>query len=352
MKCEYCNKSSFVNYSHHLAKCELWKSKKRQILSSITKDFLFTEHIEKHNTLGKIAKNIGLRHTRELSAKLEEFNIPFLNSKNSEQFKQNKIEAAKITSKKKYGYEFHLTSGSQIREKLINNLKNNFGVTNVYQLDYVKDKIKQTCLKKYGYKSASSSHIIRNKVKNTCMKKYGVDNVWKRKDIIEKMKLKRFKKGRLTYSKQSQRFFDFIFECCNKSIQSNIYYAPHSKEFGKYSKKQYYFYDFVIPELKFCIEYHGNYYHANPRLYKENDIFYRKVKAKDIWKKDKEKIHFLKKIGFEIWVIWELDYLQNTDLYFAKILKRIQELSLQKHLNQKFIPKIFESNITKDSKND
>ena len=54
---------------------------------------------------------------------------------------------------------------------------------------------------------------------------------------------------------------------------STVYYSPKTKEFGKYCKesKRYYFYDFVLPDIKLCIEFNGDYFHANPKFFKECD---------------------------------------------------------------------------------
>ncbi|KKK48559.1 hypothetical protein LCGC14_3143890, partial [marine sediment metagenome] len=40
----------------------------------------------------------------------------------------------------------------------------------------VKEKIKQTCLKKYGVECSFQSKEIKEKIKQTCLKRYGVEN--------------------------------------------------------------------------------------------------------------------------------------------------------------------------------
>ena len=74
------------------------------------------------------------------------------------------------------------------------------------------------------------------------------------------------------------------------------------KEYGKYLKNGVYvFYDFVIPELKICIEYNGDYWYCNPNKY---DASYyhkqRKMLAKDIWEYDKIKKDVMLKEGMII----------------------------------------------------
>jgi len=44
------------------------------------------------------------------------------------------------------------------------------------------------------------------------------------------------------------------------------------KEFIVSSIDHVYFYDYVIPDLFFCIEFNGDYWHMNPNKYKENYV--------------------------------------------------------------------------------
>jgi DNA-directed RNA polymerase subunit RPC12/RpoP len=57
------------------------------------------------------------------------------------------------------------------------------------------------------------------------------------------------------------------------------------------------------------IEYNGDFWHMNPRLYTYNDINRRtKLTAKETWEKDRKKIDIAIDSGFDILVIWESDY--------------------------------------------
>jgi very-short-patch-repair endonuclease len=82
-----------------------------------------------------------------------------------------------------------------------------------------------------------------------------------------------------------------------------------------------YFYDFAIG--KKLIEVNGDYWHANPKIYDENKIFYfqnRSMTASEIWKKDKVKDSVAKDNGYKILRIWEKDIKNNQTKIIKKIL--------------------------------
>lgn len=84
-----------------------------------------------------------------------------------------------------------------------------YGVPNVFQLEEVKDKIKNTCLEKYGVEYPLQCEEVIEKVKNTCLKKYGVDNASKADKAIEKIretKIDRYGEdfGQVQYEKYKQ----------------------------------------------------------------------------------------------------------------------------------------------------
>jgi hypothetical protein len=70
---------------------------------------------------------------------------------------------------------------------IVSNIKK-YGVSNVFQLESIKNKIQHTNIDKYGVKFAIQSDEVKNKVKQTNIKKYGVDVPAKSEYIVRKMK--------------------------------------------------------------------------------------------------------------------------------------------------------------------
>lgn len=73
----------------------------------------------------------------------------------------------------------------------------------------------------------------------------------------------------------------------------------------------------------FVIEFNGDYWHANPNKYKENDIVHHKMMAKEIWEKDNNKIKLYNDLGYTVIIIWQSEYKQNKIEAVNKVIKLI-----------------------------
>ena len=62
-------------------------------------------------------------------------------------------------------------------QKSTNSFLQRYGVSNPFQMDEVKNKIKKTNLKKYGSTNPIQTPDVKNKIKNTSRFKYGRENV-------------------------------------------------------------------------------------------------------------------------------------------------------------------------------
>lgn len=110
------------------------------------------------------------------------------------------------------------------------------------------------------------------------------------------------------------------------------YSAAKEREFCVYDGRAF-LYDFVIPDLKLAIEFNGDFWHANPKVYSENDLLRFRgnaVTASEIWQRDSIKKAVLESRGFELHVIWESEYLEDKEEVLSKCLRWI--LNAQKSL--------------------
>jgi hypothetical protein len=91
----------------------------------------------------------------------------------------------------------------EVRNKIKNTMIKKYGVDNPLKSDIIKEKVKNTIIEKYGVDNISQLEYVRKsiseknkqnsdervlKIKDTCLEKYGVDNVFKDKNIQEKYK--------------------------------------------------------------------------------------------------------------------------------------------------------------------
>lgn len=128
------------------------------------------------------------------------------------------------------------------------------------------------------------------------------------------------------YSQISQELFQKLDDIVWST--RDIYYAVNDNgEYGVYDdlNKQYYFYDYVNTYSKKCIEFHGDMFHGNPKIYSESDtpnVFNRSITCREMWEHDKVKIDCLKRLrGIDTLVVWESEYRNDMDGQYMKCVE-------------------------------
>lgn len=182
-------------------------------------------------------------------------------------------------------------------------------------------RIDESNIKRFGAKNplskGTASYLKRNQ---TVLDKYGVENVFQ---ILDKF-IDDYGKCN-HYSKISN---------LNKKIKSSL--ESLNIDFSEEYRISYFresdnricckFYDFFIPSKNLLIEVNGDYWHANPRFYKENDVFSfpKSTKtAKEIWKLDEFKKNLAKVNNHDIVYIWESEIKRKTREEVNEIVKNI-----------------------------
>jgi very-short-patch-repair endonuclease len=169
--------------------------------------------------------------------------------------------------------------------------------------------------KKYEYCNKSKAQTLENYIK-----RYGDEGLEKFEQYISNNLV-------TGYSKSSQEFFDRLFKQYYQNKTNKIYFATYNKEFGILDKNSgtYRKFDFVDIDNKIIIEYNGDYYHANPKLYRPDDIisFHKGVKktAKEIWKNDEEKYDLARQRGFQVLYVWESDCKKDIDIVLSRCIQ-------------------------------
>lgn len=267
---------------------------------------------------------------------------------------QIRHEKRKISNMRKYGVEFTLQN-KDVRKRIVDTNLLKYGETTPLKNETIKNKIKETVYSKYGVDNVSKCESIKiqktattfsnygvayayqsdalmDKMKQTMLERYGVDHNSKRKSTLDKrsdtwmkkygIKNPIFKTNNSGVSKISQELFWKIYNSLTtKELKSKTYFHELNKEFDLGNADEYYRYDFVNTELKICIEFNGDYWHCNPELFEESykNTMLNKA-AKEIWEYDKNKLEFIKKQGYQIFVVWESEYEKNTEEILLKIM--------------------------------
>jgi len=126
------------------------------------------------------------------------------------------------------------------------------------------------------------------------------------------------------YSKVANDFFAQL--CKYVPDGYKIYYAGGgNKEYGIRNGDKYYLCDFVIPDLKICVEFYGDYWHCNPKKYNA-DFFHKQsgVTASVIWESDRQRIAAIERLReFTVLIVWESDWHEMFDVIKEKILHAV-----------------------------
>ena len=176
--------------------------------------------------------------------------------------------------------------------------------------------------------------------KKKCIEKYG-EELGLKKFNERQEKWQNTLKNKDNYieiliSRQNYKGFSGISQELFKEIDENIsslnvktYFASKNHEYG-IGIKNYggVLYDFVIPELKYAVEFNGERFH--PRKDKMDDFEWKnwynpfnKDSADVAFEKDNKKINALIEKGFIVDIIWDSDYLNDKNEIINNITNKI-----------------------------
>lgn len=128
------------------------------------------------------------------------------------------LDKKKQTCLKKYGVK-NPSQSELIKKKKIQTSLEHYGVPYSAQAIEVKNKIKQTNLNKYGGMPLNSI-TVQNKYKDTCLKRYGFENASQAESIKKKKIQTSLKHYGVEYYSQSEEYKNHIDSIMNKSIST------------------------------------------------------------------------------------------------------------------------------------
>lgn len=119
----------------------------------------------------------------------------------------------------------------------------------------------------------------------------------------------------------SQRELEFV--ALLEDIVGPLSHTSIKSPFGKWSHEANTYFVYDVKHGKCIVEFNGDYWHANPKQYKSEDLIMGKP-AHTIWHRDSLKIKSVVDCGYHVNVVWESDYLQNP----KKIVEGVSEWML------------------------
>jgi hypothetical protein len=254
----------------------------------------------------------------------------------------------------KYGATNALSKNTVPYQKRNNSVMEKYGVINVFQLEDIKDRITETCLRKYGQKRITNGAKISAtrqswslEKKKEIGQKISISHLNKTNEEISKATEKRIEstrkkygvdhytqtaKARLENSKSHKKLWEDKPQEEKISILRRIHDIRESKielrihnilaKWNIEYTHSFYLklrqFDFKIGQT--LIEVNGDFYHANPEFYKADDIVplpcTKGLTAKEIWKKDAMKKTMAAKYKYTVLYLWEneINAMDDEDL--------------------------------------
>lgn len=185
------------------------------------------------------------------------------------------------------------------------------------------DRVVATSIQYYinmGFDADSAKKLLSDRQTTfsliKCIEKYGEEEGLKKwKDRQNSWKSKVFNQfthiGRGT-SKISEQFINSIISKIPEEL--SLLHGGNEQFIYDTEYKRVYKYDFCELTNKKIIEFNGDFWHCNPKLF--DPTYYHKIKkmtAADIWNYDYRKIELAKSHGYKLLTVWEYDYRANPD---------------------------------------
>jgi G:T-mismatch repair DNA endonuclease (very short patch repair protein) len=240
--------------------------------------------------------------------------------------KETQIKCKK-TSLQKYGKEWFIQT-DLFRTKSENTFLRKYGLTNYSKTSDFKKRIDEIVLSR----TKEERNQISKKNKETKKRNHGNENYNNRKKFKQTMMDRygvesSFRLSNRYYSKISQNLFWNIYNNLPENLKTSTYFAELNNEYKIRDLDNNPIYiDFIILDINFGIEFNGDIYHGNPKIFQENDkpnFFYKNLTCKQIWEKDKKRISFIEEKGFKILIVWEEEYLKKKEEVIKNCLNLI-----------------------------
>lgn len=155
----------------------------------------------------------ALQNTYGVTNPFQLQNVKDIIKEKRESQKEEIVHKTKQTCLQRYGVD-NGAKTDVAKQKSIQTCLEKYGTEYSFQSENNKSKAKQTCLERYGCEYAVQSNIVKNKIKQTCLERYGVDNIYKNIEIQNKAKNTLFKHYGVTIPLKSQEILSKAINTC------------------------------------------------------------------------------------------------------------------------------------------
>ena len=128
---------------------------------------------------------------------------------------------SKETTLEKYGVD-NISKNEETKNKKIKTNEEKYGVKYILSSNIIKEKSKKTIIEKYGVDNISKSEIFKIKKKETCLKNFGVNYISQHKDFkqnLEKYMLSKLQNKYKNLKNINGDNFTFYCDICSKNFE-------------------------------------------------------------------------------------------------------------------------------------
>lgn len=235
-------------------------------------------------------------------------------------------ETTKTTLKEKYGVEY-ITQSDKIKEKIKSTVNERYGTDYVGQVIEFQEKAKETHIEKYGCHFNSLPEVQ----KKNFIRWYGEDNYHLLHDkekftkILEQYNFNIFKflkDHQLSYKLISRFISEYdiiipknlsqleIYEFAKENYSGEIIINDRTQIRNPKTNMPLEI-DILFPEIKFGIEFNGNFYHSVKML--SNDKLYHVRKTLMAWEQNK----------ITLWQVFSDFYYEHQEIFFQRLMNKL-----------------------------
>lgn len=280
----------------------------------ITKQFLEREYLDDGKSLPDFKRDYGLAY-RQTQFLLKYFGIPERNSSVAALHPKTQ-ERRKTTCLSVLGVD-NASKSSAIKKKKARTFLGHYGVDNIWKTPWYRKMTHQIMMARFGKGSVSN---LYGRARNGWMWKTASPE--RKKQIIEKITAgsRRYWNGLTEDEKvaliqsRCRRVVWYYNSKLEVRMQRILMGLGLSFCWQKWVRRK--SYDFHITGTDLLVEVQGDYWHANPKIYRPGhllDYHGLRLTAGDVWKRDEEKRKNAEKYGYRIGYLWESEMKQLSD---------------------------------------
>lgn len=81
----------------------------------------------------------------------------------------------------------------------------------------------------------------------------------------------------------------------------------------------------ILIDDNIIVEFYGDYWHANPNKFEDNDVVHHSFTAEEIRNNDKERVTILLENGYDVFIVWQSEYTTDKNRCVKELLRKINE---------------------------